>query len=53
MRNIILVDWWGYFDKVKIQSKYINEKYYIGNTVNGVPKYKWNFKMWINTLLNG
>ena len=52
MRNIILVSWGGYFDKRKIQTKHIIEKYHIGYTSNGIPKYKWNFWMWFNTLLN-
>ena len=52
MRNIILITLWGNFDKRKIQSKHILEKYYVGHTVNGVPKYKWNIYMWFKTILN-
>lgn len=49
MEKIILVDWGGYFNKVVISSDNIDEKYYLGDTINGVKKYKWNFLMWIRS----
>ena len=49
MRKIILLDWQGYFVIKRIEKKHIIEKYYIGHTVNGIPKYKWNFWMWLMT----
>jgi hypothetical protein len=52
MRKIIIVDWLGDWKKVRIEKKHLIEKYYIDTTVNGIRKYKWNFWMWINTLLN-
>ena len=52
MRNIIFVDRFGYFIKTKINTKDIVARYYVGHTINGVPKYRWNFWMWSKTILN-
>ena len=52
MRKIILLDWQGYFVVKRIDAKRINEKYYVGHTVNGIPKYKWNLGMWLATVFS-
>jgi hypothetical protein len=51
MRKIIIVGWFGGWSKVRIEKQHLKEKYYIGNTVNGIRKYRWNLSMWAVTLL--
>lgn len=52
MKKIILLDWQGYFIVKRIHKKRIIDKYYVGHTVNGIPKYRWNFWMWLATVLS-
>ena len=52
MRKIILVTRNGMFVKRRIEANKIDSKCYRGHTVNGIPKYRWNFSMWFNTIMN-
>jgi hypothetical protein len=50
MKEFVFREWGGYFSRRRCTSTLEPYKrYWVGNTVNGIPIFRWNFKMHLET----